>query len=99
MSKEEGPEDRVSEEVRREAEGLRAELRRHAHLYYVEARPEISDADYDRLFRRLLELEEAHPEVRCFYHERAQRHCRNDPIAPRKVKRLRCRSGRVLGDQ
>ncbi len=63
MSTNGGPEDRVSEEVRDEVERLRAELRRHAHLYHVEARPAISDADYDRLFRRLLELEEAHPEL------------------------------------
>ena len=42
---------------------LREEIRRHNHLYYVEARPEISDGEYDRLFRRLLELEEAFPET------------------------------------
>ena len=41
---------------------LRAELERHNKLYYLEARPEISDADYDRLFRELEELERAHPE-------------------------------------
>jgi len=41
---------------------LRAELERHNKLYYVEAQPEISDADYDRLFRELEELERAHPE-------------------------------------
>ena len=40
---------------------LRAELERHNKLYYLEARPEISDADYDRLFRELEELERAHP--------------------------------------
>ena len=46
-----------------EAEALRAEIRRHNHLYYVEAGPEISDAEYDRLFHRLLALERAHPEL------------------------------------
>lgn len=42
---------------------LRRELARHDHLYYVEGRPEISDADYDALFRELKELEAAHPEL------------------------------------
>ena len=47
----------------REAETLRAQLRRHEHLYYVLDQPEISDAEYDALMRRLRELEEAHPEL------------------------------------
>jgi len=38
-------------------------IRRHDHLYYVEAAPEISDRDYDRLYRELLDLEAAHPEL------------------------------------
>lgn len=42
---------------------LRDEIRRHDHLYYVKARPEISDAAYDRLFQELTELERAHPEL------------------------------------
>jgi len=46
-----------------EAETLRAEVRRHEHLYYVLDQPEISDAEYDALMRRLRELEEAHPEL------------------------------------
>ena len=37
---------------------LRAQLRRHEHLYYVLDQPEISDAEYDALMRRLRELEE-----------------------------------------
>ncbi len=44
-------------------EQLRAELRRHEHLYYVLDRPEISDAAYDGLMRRLQELEREHPEI------------------------------------
>jgi len=40
---------------------LRNEIRRHDHLYYVTDRPEISDSQYDRLFRELVELEQAHP--------------------------------------
>src|ERR1039457_5677817 len=44
-----------------EAEKLRQELRRHEHLYYVLDRPEITDAEYDALMRRLRELEELNP--------------------------------------
>src|SRR5689334_15455144 len=47
----------------REIEELREELRRHEHLYYVLDQPEISDADYDALMRRLQELEAVHPEL------------------------------------
>lgn len=46
-----------------EIEQLRAELRRHEHLYYVLDSPEISDADYDKLLRELQKLEAAHPEL------------------------------------
>lgn len=42
---------------------LRQVLQRHNHLYYVEAEPEISDDQYDILFRRLISIEEAHPEL------------------------------------
>ncbi len=42
---------------------LRAELARHNHLYYSKAAPEISDPDYDRLFRELEELEKLHPQA------------------------------------
>lgn len=41
---------------------LRAEIHRHDCLYYVEARPEIGDADYDALYRELEKLEREHPE-------------------------------------
>ena len=43
---------------------LREELERANYQYYVLDRPEISDAEYDRKFRELLELERAHPELR-----------------------------------
>ena len=48
-------------EARKRAEFLRAELERHNRLYYVEARPEISDREFDRLLRELQDLEAAHP--------------------------------------
>jgi DNA ligase (NAD+) len=41
---------------------LVAELSEHDRLYYVEAQPRIADQDYDRLYRRLRDLEEAHPD-------------------------------------
>ncbi|TFG36762.1 MAG: NAD-dependent DNA ligase LigA, partial [Desulfobacterales bacterium] len=42
---------------------LRDELAYHAHRYYVLDQPVIADAEYDRLFRELLELEEKFPEL------------------------------------
>jgi DNA ligase (NAD+) len=42
---------------------LREELNHHNHLYYVEARPSISDRDYDRLMHELIELEKANPHL------------------------------------
>ncbi len=51
------------EEARRRAEELRREIWRHRYLYYVLARPEISDAEYDRLERELAALEREFPEL------------------------------------
>ena len=42
---------------------LLRDIRHHDHLYYGKDRPEISDAEYDRLFRELVELETAHPDL------------------------------------
>ena len=41
---------------------LRSLLDHHNRLYYTQAEPEISDAEYDKLFRELEELEKTHPE-------------------------------------
>lgn len=51
--------DEASAEVAR----LRPEIERHNLLYHVEDSPEISDAAYDALFRRLQALEAAHPSL------------------------------------
>lgn len=59
-----GPARLGPEEAAQEIKQLAAEIDRHDHLYYNEAAPEISDFEYDRLFRRLLELEKAHPRLR-----------------------------------
>lgn len=52
------------DEARRRIEELREEIRRHDWLYYVKDAPEVSDAEYDRLFHELRDLEEEHPDLR-----------------------------------
>lgn len=42
---------------------LRSEIERHNRLYYVNDAPEISDTEWDLLFRELVELEKSHPEL------------------------------------
>jgi DNA ligase (NAD+) len=46
-----------------EVASLREQIRHHDHKYYVEAAPEISDLDYDRLMERLKKLEADHPDL------------------------------------
>ena len=43
---------------------LRRLLERANHAYYILDKPELSDAEYDRLFRELQELEATHPDLR-----------------------------------
>lgn len=50
-------------DLRERAETLREQIRHHDRLYHIENSPEISDSEYDRLFRELLELEKNHPEL------------------------------------
>jgi DNA ligase (NAD+) len=42
---------------------LREAIHHHDYLYYVEARPQVSDAEYDRLMRELRDLEAAFPDL------------------------------------
>jgi DNA ligase (NAD+) len=42
---------------------LKKQIRHHDYLYYVKDSPEISDGEYDRLFRELVDLERAYPEL------------------------------------
>ncbi len=51
-------------ELSARADELRRELDRASYEYHVLDRPTISDAQYDRRYRELLELEEAHPTLR-----------------------------------
>src|SRR2546428_7972189 len=45
-------------------EELREMIRRHEHAYYVLDQPEVSDAQYDALFRELRQIEEDRPDLR-----------------------------------
>lgn len=47
----------------KQAEELRREIDEHNYRYYVLEEPSISDAEFDRLFRKLQTLEDAHPEL------------------------------------
>jgi len=51
------------ENIRKEIDTLKEKIEYHNQRYYVLDDPEISDADYDRLFQRLLDLEKQHPEL------------------------------------
>jgi DNA ligase (NAD+) len=50
--------------VAHRAEELRKLIDYHNHKYYVEAKPEISDREFDRLLKELQDIEAQHPELR-----------------------------------
>ena len=54
---------REPDTARSRARELRRELERHNRLYYVEARQEITDREYDLLYRELQDLEARHPSL------------------------------------
>ena len=47
----------------REVGSLREQLEQYNYQYYVLDDPTVPDAEYDRLFRRLSEIEASHPEL------------------------------------
>jgi len=51
------------QEARLRAEELRSQINYHDYLYYVKNAPEISDAEYDELMRRLRAIEAHYPEL------------------------------------
>ena len=51
----------MRQNIAAQIEELRREIRRHEHLYYVKAKPEISDYAFDKLMATLCRLEEEHP--------------------------------------
>ncbi|MBI3189103.1 MAG: NAD-dependent DNA ligase LigA, partial [Ignavibacteriales bacterium] len=53
------PDKKITQQI----EKLRNELRRHDYLYYIEAKPEISDALYDGMMRELQSFEKENPEL------------------------------------
>lgn len=53
----------TKEEARHQIEQLRREINHHNYLYYVLDSPEISDEEYDRLFRKLMDLEAQFPDL------------------------------------
>ena len=61
----------TNEQAKARIEALRAELRYHSKRYYEEDAPEISDFEYDALFRELCDLEKDFPEY-------------DDPASPTK---------------
>lgn len=52
------------EEIKKELNFLKNELKRHDNLYYNESNPEISDAEYDELRNRLNEIEKVFPDLK-----------------------------------
>lgn len=54
---------REMDQIVQKMERLRAELRYHNYQYYVLDKPSISDAEYDKLMRELIELEAEYPEL------------------------------------
>jgi DNA ligase (NAD+) len=56
------PKQPEPESPKQRIEQLRKQLHHHNDLYYQQALPEISDAEYDRLYRELEDLEKKHPE-------------------------------------
>src|SRR3954453_19308127 len=54
----------MSQPIEKRIATLRDQLNRANHLYYIEARPEITDREYDKLMQELIDLESAHPDLR-----------------------------------
>ena len=54
---------RTQKDVQKRLDALREEVNHHLYRYHVLDEPEISDAEYDRLFDELKALEEEHPDL------------------------------------
>lgn len=64
QSSDDAPSKNGSEETaKHEIEKLRKEIERHNYLYYQQAQPEIADSEYDQMYSRLIELEQAYPDL------------------------------------
>jgi DNA ligase (NAD+) len=58
-----GSDNEPAAEVEQRVHDLRKQLNQHSHNYYVLDTPTIPDAEYDRLFRELQDLESEHPDL------------------------------------
>jgi DNA ligase (NAD+) len=54
---------RTQKDVQKRLDELRHEVNHHLHRYHVLDEPEISDAEYDRLYDELTALEDEHPDL------------------------------------
>ena len=53
-----------NQHIQTQMAALAEEIREHQFYYYVLDKPIISDSEFDKLWRKLVDLEEAHPELR-----------------------------------
>src|SRR5205807_7525548 len=53
----------MSSSIQKRINELREQINHHNQLYYAEARPEISDREFDKLLQELLDLERQHPDL------------------------------------
>ncbi len=51
------------QDAKKRIEKLKEELERHSHLYYIEAKPVITDFQFDKLMRELIDLEKEFPDL------------------------------------
>ncbi len=63
MMEDHGVSNLTAAQAKTRHEELAAQIRRHDHLYYTQARPEITDQEYDLLYRQLADLEKDFPEL------------------------------------
>ena len=53
----------MTDTILQQIQQLRRTLERYSHQYYVLDEPTVPDAEYDRLYQQLLQLEQAHPDL------------------------------------
>jgi len=53
----------IPTDIQQQASNLRELINRYNHLYYVTDNPEVTDSEYDRLFKQLQQLEADYPEL------------------------------------
>ena len=53
----------ITNEIISKVKKLREELRYHSYLYYVLDKPEISDFEFDKMYRELVDFESKYPEL------------------------------------